>query len=157
MLVVASDIFFLGMLIWAGASDLFTMTIPNRIVLLLLAGYIVFAPLTDVMMMQGLWAGGLALGAALVLFGYGWIGGGDAKLFAATALWLGVDHLVPFAFATSLFGLVLTIGVLIARALPVAVDWSDRPWVARLLRPGGGVPYGIAIAFAGLAVRAATP
>jgi prepilin peptidase CpaA len=154
MLVVAADTFFIGILVWAAASDLATLTIPNRIILALLAGYAVLALLSDVALMQGLLAGVLALAGTLVLFSCGWIGGGDAKLFAAAALWLGFEQLVPLLVATSLAGAVLTIGMVLLRARPVPAFWARRPWIARLLNPQSGVPYGIAIAVAGCAVLA---
>ena len=154
MLVVMVDIFIVAMLIWAAASDLATMTIPNSIVSLFLIGYIVIAPFAGISMLPGLWSGLLALAGTLVLFSCGWIGGGDAKLFTVTALWLGLDHLVPLVLATSVAGAMLTIGMLALRSQNYSATWLGRPWVARLLDPQRGVPYGIAIAFAGCAVLA---
>src|SRR5262245_53148651 len=81
---------------FAASSDLLTLTISNRVSLLLIASFFVLAiwigmPIADI---------GMHVGAALAVlvvtftfFARGWIGGGDAKLAAATALWLGFDQL----------------------------------------------------------------
>ena len=41
-------------------------------------------------------AGAAVLAVTFALFAFGWIGGGDAKLAAATALWLGFDTLPDY-------------------------------------------------------------
>ena len=112
------------------------------------------APFADVPVLPSLWSALLALAGTLVLFSCGWIGGGDAKLFTVTALWLGLDHLMPLVFATSVAGAVLTLCILTLRSGIYPATWIGRPWIARLLDPKRGVPYGVAIAFAGCAVLA---
>jgi prepilin peptidase CpaA len=97
-------------------------------------------------------AGAAMLAASFALFAFGWIGGGDAKLAAATALWLGFGSLVEYLFVASLAGGALTLAVLVLRKLPLpafAVRWD---WLARLHEPKTGVPYGIALAAAALFV-----
>ena len=49
----------------------------------------------------------------------GWIGGGDAKLAAATALWFGFDFLLDYLVYASLFGGVLTLVLIQFRRLPL--------------------------------------
>ena len=49
-------------------------------------------------------AGALVLVIAFACFAFGWIGGGDAKLAAAAALWFGFDHLLDYLVYASLFG-----------------------------------------------------
>jgi prepilin peptidase CpaA len=87
-----------------------------------------------------------------VFFAMGWIGGGDAKLAAATALWLGFDHLLAYLIYASLFGGLLTFLLLQSRALPLPRFLSGQSWAERLHRKDCGVPYGIALAAAALAV-----
>jgi prepilin peptidase CpaA len=157
MLVLSAKLFFAAVMIWAAASDLTTMTIPNRIVMVLLAGFVILAPLTDVQMFQAAAGGTIALLISFILFSRGWIGGGDAKLVAVAGLWIGADQLGLFLLTTSLFGAVLTIAVLMFRAVTLQPYLSDMTWVARLHRPGGGIPYGVAIAGAGCAVLIGTP
>ena len=56
----------------------------------------------DVLLHLG--AGAVVLAVTFTFFSRGWIGGGDAKLAAATALWLGFDQLMNYLLYASLFG-----------------------------------------------------
>ena len=86
------------------------------------------------------------------LFSQGWIGGGDAKLAAATALWLGWALILDYGLVASVLGGVLTLALLVSRRTSLPA-WAARlDWVARLHHPETGVPYGIALAAAGLAL-----
>src|SRR5690348_1755722 len=88
----------------AAASDLLTMTIANRISLSLVAGFAVVAVLCGASGSVVLWhlaAGVAVLAAAFVCFACHWIGGGDAKLAAATALWLGFGNLFDYLVYSS--------------------------------------------------------
>jgi prepilin peptidase CpaA len=87
-----------------------------------------------------------------VFFAQGWIGGGDAKLAAATALWLGFDQLLSYFLYASLFGGVLTYLILRFRFIPLPGFLAGREWAERLHRMDAGVPYGIALAAAALMV-----
>jgi prepilin peptidase CpaA len=140
---------------FAASSDLLTMKISNRVSLLLVGGFFGLALAT------GMSAAtlGAHVGAALmvfaivfVLFAQGWIGGGDAKLAAATALWLGFDQLLPYFIWASLFGGALTDLLLKFRFMPLPDFLAGQEWAARLHRVDAGVPYGIALAAAGLMV-----
>ncbi len=83
---------------------------------------------------------------------FGWVGGGDAKLAAATALWLGWDHVLDYGLAASVIGGLLTLALLQARRWPLP-QWAFRQeWIARLHDQATGIPYGIALAIAGLLV-----
>src|SRR5215204_905748 len=113
---------FPALMAYAAASDLLTMTIPNRLSLALAAGFVVFAilgglPLAAILLHLG--AGAAVLAASFALFAFGWIGGGDAKLAAATALWLGFGSLVEYLFIASLAGGALTVAILILRKHPL--------------------------------------
>ena len=151
---------FPGAMAFAAATDLFTMTVPNRIVLVLIAGFFIIAP------MVGLgWADigvhvALASVALLVTFGLfskGWIGGGDAKLFAATCLWLGPGGVVAHSIYAALLGGALTLVLLFVRNMPLPATLLFQGWIVRLHSPKEGVPYGIALAAAGLMVYPETP
>ncbi len=146
-------------MILAASFDLFTMTIPNWLTAGLAAAFLVLAPMAGLGLEAIAWH--LAAGAAMLIVGFGmfsagWIGGGDAKLFAATALWLGFEHLLHYAILFSLFGGALTIGLLLARRLPLPMPLLRISWLARLHDPKSGIPYGIALAIGGLAVLPAT-
>jgi prepilin peptidase CpaA len=91
------------------------------------------------------------------MFTFGWIGGGDAKLFAASALWLGAPGLVPFLFWTAMAGGVLSIVLMVARRGRTAGGPDVERWLPQLLRPGGPVPYGLAICAGALAALRHAP
>jgi prepilin peptidase CpaA len=107
-------------------------------------------------MLQHVGAGGLVLAITFVFFLRGWVGGGDAKLAAATALWLGWTHLFDYVLYASLLGGVLTLGLLEFRKLSMPSGLIGKEWAERLHKPGGGVPYGIALAIAALVVYPST-
>ena len=87
-----------------------------------------------------------ALFAGMAMFALRWIGGGDAKLFAVCALWLGIAATPVFLVVTALAGGALAVGLLGARKAALLFAVSGGPaWVQRLLKPGGDVPYGLAI------------
>ncbi|MCG8560910.1 MAG: prepilin peptidase [Hyphomicrobiales bacterium] len=139
----------------AAAMDLLTMTIPNRISLALVAGFLVLAPLTGLGLTEmavHLGIGLAMLVVGLLLFIPGWIGGGDAKLFAAVSLWVGLDQLLAYAVYASLLGGALTLGFLALRMVPVPFGLTRYDWLARLHDSSNGIPYGIALALAGLLV-----
>ena len=140
---------------FAASSDLLTMTISNRISLALAGGFVVLALVVGLPMTTVAWhlaAGALVLTAGFVCFSQGWIGGGDAKLAAATALWFGFDYLMPYLLYASLFGGALTLVLVQFRHLPLPALLARQQWILRLHEKGGGVPYGIALAAAALVV-----
>jgi prepilin peptidase CpaA len=140
---------------YAAASDLLTMLIPNRISLALIAAFVVVAATGTLSPMEAaahLGAGGLVLCATFALFAAGIIGGGDAKLAAATALWLGFDPLLDYLLVASVAGGALTLGLLAARSWPLPVPLARLPFALHLHDRETGVPYGIALAAAALAV-----
>ena len=146
---------FPALMAFAASSDLLTMTISNWLSLALTAAFFLMTLITG----MGLHAIGMHLGAAalvlVVSFGFfsqGWIGGGDAKLVAATALWFGFDYLFDYLLYASLFGGALTLILLQFRKLPLPAVLARQTWVLRLHEQGAGVPYGIALAAAALAV-----
>jgi prepilin peptidase CpaA len=146
---------FPAMMAFAASSDLLTMTIANRVSLILIAGFAVLAVLsgmTGTELLSHLGAGALVLAVAFFCFACGWIGGGDAKLAAATALWLGLGHLFDYLVYASLLGGALTVAIVQFRALPLPRLLAGQDWAERLHQEGGGVPYGIALAVAALLV-----
>jgi len=145
---------------FAASSDLLTMTISNRVSLILAGSFFVLAiwsgmPLGQIGMHV---AAGLAvLVVTFTFFARGWIGGGDAKLAAATALWLGFDQLLNYLTIASLLGGVLTLLIMRFRLMPLPAMLAEQEWAKRLHRMDAGVPYGIALAIAALVVYSDTP
>ena len=146
---------FPALMAFAASSDLFTMTISNRVTLALVGGFFVMAFLIGMSLHEmgmHMAAAATVLAVTFVFFARGWIGGGDAKLAAATALWLGFDHLMPYVLYASIFGGVLTLAMIRFRLMPLPQALHDQEWVKRLHRLDGGVPYGIALAAAALLI-----
>jgi prepilin peptidase CpaA len=146
---------FPALMAFAASSDLLTMTISNRLSLALVGGFLTLALITGMSLTAFGWhlaAAGLVIACAFVFFWRGWIGGGDAKLAAATALWFGFEHLLDFMVYAALLGGVLTVLLLQFRKLPLPGVLARQPWIQRLHEKGGGVPYGIALAAAAMLI-----
>ena len=140
---------------FAAASDLLTMRISNKVSLVLVAGFALAALGAGLPLAAIGWhlaAAALVLAVCFGFFAAGWMGGGDAKLASATALWLGWSHVLDYAVSASLLGGLLTLVLLSARALPLPALLMRQDWVARLHCAKTGIPYGIALAAAGLLV-----
>ena len=146
---------FPALMSFAASSDLITMTISNRVSLILIAGFFVLAvmvgmPPTAIGMHVA--ASAAVLVVSFLFFARGWIGGGDAKLAAAAALWLGFDQLLNYVIFASLFGGLLTLAILRFRLMPLPAALANQEWAKRLHRMDTGVPYGIALALAALLI-----
>ncbi|MEN3792902.1 prepilin peptidase [Fulvimarina sp. MAC3] len=145
-------------MIYAAISDIMTMTISNRLCLLLAAAF-PFAAYFTGMPSQEILAHSLfgltAFAFGFAMFAAGLFGGGDAKLLAATAFWIGpADAIEYFGFASALGG-VMAIAILYARGYIAPV--TGYAFADRLLTKDTGVPYGVALGISGLYVYAEGP
>lgn len=148
-------LFFPAVIAYTAVSDLLRMTIPNRVTLLLAGSFPVAALAVAMPPAQIGWH--VAVGAGVLVlsflcFAAGWIGGGDAKAAAATALWLGTEQTLPYLLYGAVLGGGLTLMLLTFRTAPLPALASRQPWLVRLHDPRTGVPYGIALAAAALLV-----
>ena len=160
MVELALFIIFPALMAYAAASDLLTMTIPNQVSLALVISFAVFATgsgLSWEAVALHVAAGGLVLTVAFALFAFGWIGGGDAKLAAATALWLGFNTLMEYLLISTVAGGLLTLAILSLRGWPLPLFALRWTWLSRLHDRSSGVPYGIALAGAALVVYPHSP
>jgi len=143
-------LFALPLLLAAAAGwDIASFTIPNFLNLALIAVFAVFAiaaGLSFSMIGWHLLAGVLALAIGFTLFTLGHIGGGDAKLFAAVALWLGLKDSLPYALLASLFGGGLALALMLARQWPLPAFLMRFGWIVKLHDGKAGIPYGVALA-----------
>src|SRR5437763_5704146 len=140
---------FPGVMAFAAASDFLTMRIANRVSLFLIAGFILLAALggmSGVELLSHIGAGAAVLAAAFACFACGWIGGGDAKLAAVSALWLGFSKLFDYLIYASLLGGALTLLIVLFRILPLPDFLVGQHWAKRLHRHDAGIPYGVALA-----------
>ena len=152
-MIVELAIMFLfpAIMVFAGVLDIFTMTIPNRISIGLVAGFVCLAPFAGFgweTIALHFATGALMLSLGIGAFAAGWIGGGDAKLFAAASLWMGHENLYDYVLLSSIFGGILTLGFLALRKYPLPSRLAEQPWIARLHDAGHGVPYGVALSAA---------
>lgn len=155
---------FPALVILGGVRDLVSYRIPNWISLALLGA---FAPAALLAWASGapvqalglhLAVGAAALVAGVVMWSLRWIGGGDAKLFAAAALWLGLPAAGTYLAVTGLAGGALALLLLQLRSPRLRTVVGLGPaWVGRLAQPGESVPYGVAIAVGALAAFPASP
>jgi prepilin peptidase CpaA len=146
---------FPALVITAALRDVVSYTIPNWISVALAAAFPVAAlaqglPLPTLGLDLAIGVAALAVG--MVMFALRWIGGGDAKLFAAAALWLGWPAIMSYLAFTAIAGGALAVGLLGLRS-PMLRSYvlSGPAWFSRLAEPGENVPYGVAIAIGALA------
>jgi prepilin peptidase CpaA len=145
---------------FGGAMDLLTMTIPNRLSLLLIAGFAVaaaFAGMPLAMVGNHVLAGMLLLVVGIFMFSMGWLGGGDAKLLAAATLWIGFDGLPVYLLQVSMLGGLLALLILTFRGAILPIWIMRQEWAMRLHDRQGGIPYGVALAGAALWIYPSTP
>ena len=129
-----------GLLV-AVASDLTRRIIPNAVVITLVAGLLILAAMGRVPDLNiRLLLAGATLAAGFALFAEDVIGAGDAKLAAATALWLDPSQFPLFVLLCGgIGGLLVLAATLAARRKTAFGLWR-------------GLPYGVALAGAGLAL-----
>ncbi len=147
---------FAGCMIWAAVSDMLSMTIANRIPVILVASFVAFALLAGME-----WSAlgiHLAVGIAMLaltfgMFAAGAMGGGDAKLIAATSLWFGLSlPLAQYLVWSALIGGLLTVVLVLYRVSPLGPATAHVPALRYVADREKGIPYGIALGIAGLLV-----
>ncbi|WP_306117406.1 MULTISPECIES: prepilin peptidase [unclassified Roseitalea] len=147
-------------MIHAALSDIFTMTIANRVSLLLIAAFIAIAPFIGLSWTEfglHLAAFALVLSVTFALFAAGVMGGGDAKLLASTALWMGLGPaLMHYILMATVAGGILTLVLLVFRGSALAA-YAGEVRVLRRLVDEKDIPYGVALAIGGLAAFPQSP
>ena len=79
------------------------------------------------------------------MFAFGWLGGGDAKLMAATALWWQWPDAAIYVLYTTLIGAALAIALMFGRKfIPVRI--LTAPWAYKMFKDEKKMPYGLALA-----------
>ena len=155
MIELLALVIFPACMVMVALYDVSTMTIPNWISLTLIVGFFFLATLAGMDLSAiGLHAA-VGLGALVVgftLFAFGFIGGGDAKILAASSLWIGWSGILPYLIAVTFAGGALSLLLLGIRRTPLPAILMSRAWISRLHNSESGIPYGIALAIGGLTV-----
>jgi prepilin peptidase CpaA len=153
------SVFPAGLLI-AAAHDIYEFKIPNWISIVLVLSYPAAGLAVGAsagIIVDGLLIAAATLAVGFALFTVKFFGGGDAKLFAATAPWIGVAGLGIFLFYTAMAGFVLAIWLMMFRKTPPLPIYAQAPWILRLHQRKHDLPYGVAIAVGGLVSFPQTP
>jgi prepilin peptidase CpaA len=141
-------------MLFAAISDMLSMTIANRVPVLLVATFALVAPLTGMDWATYGWhfaAGALVLAVTFGLFALGGMGGGDAKLLAATAVWMGLNiNLIGYLVTSAFIGGLLTLAILVYRKSPLAMYTGHSRLLRHFADERVGIPYGIALGVGGL-------
>lgn len=147
-------------LVLASLTDFLEMKIPNRIPALLAASFVVILPFSGLNLVEVGWhlaAALMVFAVCFMLFAFNVMGGGDAKILTAAALWFGFNtSLLEFLVFTGYLGGVLTIAVIMLRA-----NWDKLATVGmklpQTLMVAKKIPYAIAIGAAGLISHPSSP
>ncbi|MBB3542410.1 MULTISPECIES: prepilin peptidase [unclassified Rhizobium] len=144
----------------AAFSDLFTMTIPNRASVILAVTFLGVATATGmpfIVLGTHLVAAFAVLAVCFVLFALNIMGGGDAKLLAAAALWFGFGPaLIEFLVYVGVFGGIITLLILLIRTQAHVILAVGLPVPSSILL-AKKIPYGIAIAAGGFIAFPSSP
>jgi len=152
MIALLAIAVFAGLLLYAAGSDIVSLTIPNWVSVAMAGAFAPAAlavgmPLGELGMHYLFGVAVLAVG--FFLFAANILGGGDAKLLAAAAVWTGFTGFPALMLGTAVAGGFLALALLTARTLVKQAE-TQPSFVHRLLQPRGGVPYGVAIMAGGL-------
>jgi prepilin peptidase CpaA len=147
-------------LLIAAANDLYEFKIPNWISIALVVAYgatgaALSAPMG--LMLEGLALGGAALALGFALFAFRIFGGGDAKLLAGLAPWVGLSGVAQCVVNIAFAGAVLAVALIVFRQTPLLPVYARAPWVMRLHQRPKDIPYAVAIAAGGLLSFKTTP
>lgn len=146
---------YVALVLYGAWSDARSLRIPNWVSLALLGLFVPTALIAGLGLEAFAWhigAGALLLVVGIALFAFGLFGGGDAKLLAAVALWVGWNDLLPLIFTVVLVGGVLSLAVILLRkGLGLWPTWLIKS-AEGLFAPNKAVPYGIAIAIGAMIV-----
>jgi len=138
-----------ALLALAAGWDIASFTIPNFLQLALIGAFVAFAiaaGLAPAAIGGHLLAGFVGLAVGFTLFALGYIGGGDAKLFACVVLWLGFQNLLDYTLIAAVLGGALSLLIIGMRKMPLPAVLVAQPWIARLHDAKAGIPYGVALA-----------
>ena len=144
--VITASVVFMGAMIWVMYTDLTQQRIPNAVILFLVVTYLPLALSAGFELDAMTYAFGSALIVFMAGFGCfsaGWLGGGDVKLAAVSALWLGHDTVISYVLWTAILGSIVTLSIMALRRKR-AID-ADLPFDRHT-----SLPYGPGMALAAI-------
>ncbi|MGR6467171.1 A24 family peptidase [Rhizobium sp. PAMB 3182] len=160
MITAAIVVIFPLCLAIAAFSDLFTMTIPNRASAILLVTFLIVAMFLGLSWQQiGLHyvAGLCVFSVCFGLFAFNVMGGGDAKLLTAAAVWFGLTpSLMEFLIYVCYVGGAVTLLIVMLRSQANAIMGMGLSLPASILH-AKKIPYGIAIGIGGFLAYPSSP
>lgn len=160
MLTAAVLVIFPLCMAMTATNDFLSMTIPNRLSIILVISFLMIAPFSGLSAAEIGWhllTGLVVFAAGFALFALRVMGGGDAKILASSAIWYGWTAASVSYFAyVAVFGGLLSIIVLILRANANFIAVSGLPIPATMMQ-AHKVPYGIAIGAAAFATFPQSP
>ncbi len=156
---------FPALLLLGAAYDLAAYRIPNWVCAAMAGAFLPVAILSDMSwgtIGLSVLIGIMMLMVGMVMFAFKWVGGGDAKMLAAASLWVAIDKsgtmfgVLSYVVAAGIIGGVFALMLLSFRRMPLPATFAGLPWVIRLHTASEGIPYGVALAGAGIWVFQST-
>lgn len=152
-IITAFQLLLTLLLLAAAATDIRQRRIPNIIpvlvVIIFIVGWMAGFPFSGPW-----WAHGFHFAAALLvgmlLFYFGWFGGGDAKLYAACALWFSFSEAILLLFVTTISGAIIVVARMLIIFARSSVASSGPANGLRQKSSSRSIPYGLAIAAGGM-------
>jgi prepilin peptidase CpaA len=141
---------FVAILLACALYDLTDLRIPNFLNVMLIALFILVViarPSGIDLLGHGLvFLGVFAFGAVCFYLGY-W-GGGDVKLYAASALWMGPELIISFIFCVSVLAGIFAVCLLAVRRIISMFALNDRNRsdsnaFPKFLVVGEGIPFAV--------------
>jgi prepilin peptidase CpaA len=154
MLAASIFVIFPFCMLFAAVSDVLSMTIANRVSIILIAAFAIIAPMTGMDWATYGWhfaAGAIVLAVTFAVFAIGGMGGGDAKLLTATSVWMGFNMtLLQYLVLGAMLGGLMTILIVFFRNSPMATFSANNMFLRHFADQKAGIPYGVALGIAGL-------
>lgn len=148
------QLFFIGCMLWAALTDLYTFRIFNSLILALIGGFALYVIASGMLFSPGgltllgwhMLASFVAFVCFLLFYAIGQMGAGDVKLIAATALWLGWHRItLDYVLYALIAGGLLTIILLVWRRFLLPNALSKVRFIKRLHIRRLKTPYGISL------------
>lgn len=150
---------FPALLLLCAAYDVAAYRIPNWLCAAIAGSYLPVAILSGMpygAIGLSVLAGVIVLVVGMVMFALKWVGGGDAKMLAAASLWVSLDRsgsmlgILGYVVMAGIIGGGFAILLLMFRRFPLPASLAGQTWLLRLHSTGQGIPYGVALAIAGI-------